>query len=540
VGLILLIGGINVVNLLFARNESRAQELAVRLALGASRGRLLRQLCTESILLGLLGGAAGFAFAWWACDAVRAWVTALMREITGGTWSPFLDLTPDGHVFLYSLSLALVAGLLVGLRPAWRSARLDIEAVLKRQGGGHSGVGVFGRRNLLLAVQVAASLLLLAGAGVLLRGARQAVRTDPGFDTSRLMAVVVWSNLKTAPGSAAVQARQAREIDARLRTVPGVQAVSGADRVPFAGHSVTAYVTDEEKWFNGCVTMNVDCDYFATLGVALVAGRTFTQDETATAAPVVIITRSAAEHLWPGKNPLGRKIRPVSSGKDATPTKQFTVVGVVADARFTQLSKADDIDIFFPQTATALWLVRTQLAPEGSVRSIYTALEQVDPALAKCTAVWTMEKGPMRVQLLMARAPASIASLLGILAVSLAAVGIFGMVSFLVVRRSREFGIRLALGADKNDLIVLVLWQTMRPVAWGTAFGALGAVAVTVLLSRLVLNPEMPDFTYGAGAVPVGTLAGVFGVMLVIIAIAAWLPARRAAKVDPIMALRAE
>ena len=173
------------------------------------------------------------------------------------------------------------------------------------------------------------------------------------------------------------------------------------------------------------------------------------------------------------------------------------------------------------------------------VPSIFAALHEIDPSL-ESLSVGTMEAGPIRVQWLMAEAPANIASPLGGLALALAAVGIFGVVSFGVARRTREFGIRLALGAQKRDLIALVLRQTLRPVAWGAAFGLAGAVAVSVLLARLVLNAEMPDFTYGAGAFPVATFAGALGVLLGVIALAAWLPARRAAKVDPVVALRAE
>jgi len=539
VGLILLVGGINVVNLLFARNAVREHELAIRLALGASRGRLLRQLCTESMLLGLLGGAGGLLLAWWACGGIETWQTTFMREITRGTWSPFLDLTPDALVFAYTLAIALGAGLLVGLRPAWHGTRVNVEAALKQKSS-EAASGISGRRNYLLAVQVAASLLLLAGAGLLLRGASRALTTDPGFDAPHLLAVVAWSNLQTAAPNAADQARRAREIDARLRSVPGVVSVSGADRVPFSGHSISTFVTDENRWVNGCVTMHVDRDYFSTLGLRLVSGRPFTAAETAQAAPVVIITQSAARHLWPGKDPLGRSLHSPQRGPAGEPGTSYTVIGVAQDARFTLLSRVDDVDLFFPQAATAGWMVRTRGAPEAVVPSIYAALKEIDPLLESQSAVWTMEAGPMRVQWLMAEAPANIASLLGGIALALAAVGIFGVVSYGVARRTREFGIRLALGAQKRDVIALVLRQTLRPVAWGVAFGLAGAVAVSVLLTRLVLNAEMPDLTYGAGAFPVATFAGALGVLLAVIALAAWLPARRAAKVDPVVALRAE
>jgi len=400
--------------------------------------------------------------------------------------------------------------------------------------------GTFGRRNYLLAVQVAASLLLLAGAALLLRGASRAMVTDPGFDAPHLLGVIAWSNLSTTAPTAANQVRRAREIDARLRTVPGVVAVSGADRVPFSGHSISPFITDENRWVNGCVTMNVDRDYFATLGLRLVSGRTFTADETASAAPVVILTQSAARHLWPGRDPLGRSLHSPQRGPAGEPGTPYTVIGVIQDARFTLLSQVDDVDLFFPQAATAGWMVRTRGVPEAVIPSLYAALREVDPQLESQSAVWTMEKGPMRVQRIQAEVPANIASLLGGIALALAAVGITGVVSYGVARRTREFGIRLALGAQKRDVVALVLRQTLRPVAWGAAVGLSGAVAASVLLARLVLSAEMPDFTYGAGAFPVATFAGALGVLLAVIALAAWLPARRAAKVDPVVALRAE
>jgi predicted permease len=540
VGLILLVGCINVVNLMFARNAAREHELAVRLALGAGRGRLLRQLCTESLLLGLASGLAGFGFAWWSCGVLGNWATTTMREITRSTWSPFLEITPDASVFVYSLAVALVVGLLVGLRPAWQGAGVGVGAALKRHATGQAGRGIFGARNRLLAVQIAASLLLLAGAGLLLRGASRALNTDPGFDAKHLLSVVAWSNLPGATPNPAEQARRAREIDVRLRTVPGIVAVTGADRVPFAGHSVTAYVTDEGKWVKDCVVMQVDADYFTTLGLTLVAGRPFLAQEAADTSKVVIITQSAARHLWPGMDPLGRRIMAPKSGGVGNPEKQYTVVGVVQDARFTLLSKTDAVDLFFPQAASSLWLLRTQGAPEMSIPSVYAALRGLDPVLAAQTAVWTMEEGPMRVQRLLADVPANFASLLGAIALALAAVGIFGVVSFAVARRTREIGIRLALGAQDKEVVLLVLRQTLQPVVWGAALGLVGAVGLSILLAKLVLSAELPDLTYGAGAFPVATFGGALGVLLGVILLAAWLPARRAAKVDPMVALRAE
>ncbi|HVS53669.1 MAG TPA: ADOP family duplicated permease [Opitutaceae bacterium] len=539
VALILLVGCINVLNLVAARNAQRRHELAVRLALGASRGRILRQLGTESALLGLLGGAGGWLLAWWACAAIHVWTMDAMREISG-SWNLFLDLTPDATVFIYTFMVSLAAGAFVGLWPAIRATAVNVEEALKQQSSGRIAGGGRSRRNILLTVQVGACLLLLTGAGLLFRGAAHAVATNPGFDAKHV--VVATANLRQIASSPEQQVVKMREITARLRTVPGIVSVAGADRSPFFGHSITSLRTDEERFVPGCVLVRADPEYFDTLGLRFVAGRPFTTREAESGAPVVVITESAARHLWPGQEALGRRLAQPKRSRDETAGQQFTVIGIVKDARFTLLSKVDEVDVFFPRTPAEqeLWLIRTSGAPEAALQSIFAALRAIDPLLPSQTTVLTMEGGPMRVQRLMAEAPATFATLLGIVALVLASIGIFGVVSFFVARRTREIGIRFALGAQKSEVIGLVLWQTLRPALWGVGFGFAGALALCVLLTRLVLDPELPDLTYGAGAVPSATLAEVLAMLLAVIFIAALIPARRAAKVDPMVALRAE
>ncbi|HWA27370.1 MAG TPA: ADOP family duplicated permease [Lacunisphaera sp.] len=540
VGLILLVGCINIVNLIHARNAWRSHELAIRLALGASRWRLLRQLAAESLLLGLAGGGVGFLVAFWACEGIRAWATTLIRKITMGTWSPFLEFSPDCTVFAYSLGLAVAASLITGMRPAWLGAGINVNAALKNRPGAPGTLGARAGRNRLLALQVATSLVLLAGTGLLLSAARRALTTEPGFDARHVISVVAWSNLDTA-ATGAEQARRAREIEEHLRGVPGVIAVAGAERAPFTGHSITAYVTDDGRWMNGCVGQNVAPEYFAALGLDLVAGRHFTDEEALAGAKVVIISESAARHLWPGKNPLGRQLESPQKGRTGpAPGVRFTVVGVVRDARLTNLSEVDDIDLFFPLAGSAHWLVRTQGDPAALIQPIYAELGKLDAKLPAQMAVWTLEEGSMRIQRLFARVPADCAMLLGGIALALAAVGIYGVVAFLVARRTHEIGVRLALGARPGDVVSLVLRQNLSAVAWGAGCGLAGAFGLSILLDRLVLRAVMPDITYGAGMFPVVPYAAALLVLLVVLTVAAWLPARRAARVDPMVALRAE
>jgi predicted permease len=530
VGLILVIGCINVLNLIAARNTVREPELAIRLALGAGKGRLMRQLCTETLLLGLLGGGAGFLGSLWVCDALHVWALALMHDVTGGAWNLFVDLSPDPQVFTFAVVLSVAAGLGVGLRPALRAAGTNIESALKRRAAGLT-VGGRPHRNLLLGVQVAGSLVLLAGAALLLRGAVRAGDVDPGFDSKHLALVVAWS--QTDIGQVLPNRRdRAQRIEERLRALPEVASIGAADRVPLLGHSITPFRTDEDRWVNGCVMTHVDADYFPTLGLRVLAGRTFTPEEVSTRAPVAVITQSAARHLWPNGDALQRHF---AIGKS---DDMYTVIGVIADARLTLLSRVDDVDAFFPQAGTAAWLVRTRGKPAAAFPSLYATMRAIDPAMP--VEVQAMEEGPMRLQRMMARIPATIALFLAGLSLALAAVGISGAVAFAVAQRTREIGVRMALGATSASVIRHILRQTLRSAVWGAVFGTLGAIATAVLLTRLVLNPEFPDVTYGASTFPWFSLAAALGVLLVVLLAAAILPARRASKVDPLVALRGD
>jgi predicted permease len=541
VGLILLIGCVNVVNLLSARNAAREHEFAVRLALGASRRRLVRQLCTESMLLGLLGGGGGLLLSCWSCDLIRTWIGGLLQKISGGAFGLFLDVAPDWRVLVYATGVSLLTGLLVGLWPAWRATEENLETGL-RHGAASAGRGTRGpwnRRNLLLTTQVAACLLLLAGAGLLFRGASHALTTDPGFDARHLFLMRI--NPATAAPTAADRLVLLREAVTRISILPGVDRVTWTERAPYFGHSIAPFETDEGRWVQGCVGNDVAANYFETLGIPLAAGRSFTVEEQETHAPVIVISQSAAHHLWPGKDPLGRRLVDSWRNRDGS-QPSFVVIGVTRDARLTLLSQTDAVDLFFPRPLQPddMLLVHTRMAPETAFQSALAALRGIDAILPSQTLIMSMEQGPMQLQRLMAEAPATFASLLGGIALLLASVGIYGVVSFLVARRTREIGIHLALGAQRSDIIGLVLRQTLQPVAWGAGIGLAGAVALSVLITRLVLNPEIPDLTYGAGAFPSATLVGVLGLLLGVIFLAAFIPARRATKVDPMVALRTE
>jgi putative ABC transport system permease protein len=539
VAMVLLIGCVNVVNLLAARHATRAHELAMRRALGASRGRLVRQLCTESILLGLLGGAAGLTLSSWACDALQAWLGGLLQRLSGGAVSLSLDVSADWRVLVYAIVISIVTGVVAGIYPALRATRASLNDQLKHSSSAYGASATGRQRHRLLAFQVAVCLLLLAAAGLLFRGAAHALNTDPGFDAKHVFLLRLDPDT-TAPNAAAHLALL-REARVRVAALPEVNAVAWTDRAPYMGHSISPFATDDGRWVSGCVNVHADADYFNALRIPLVAGRFFNEQEVQTSAPVVVISESAARHLWPGQNPLGRRIFHPKRNAGGSRVG-FEVIGVAKDARLTLLSQIDAVDLFFPRAVApgGLFLVHTRGAPTAAMSSTLAALRGLDATLPSQSLLLPMESGPMEFQRLWAAAPATFATFVSALALVLAAVGIYGVVSFLVARRTREFGVHLALGATGRDLVQLVLRQTLAPVAWGAAIGLGGALALSVLLTRLVLNPEIPDLTYGAGAFPSTTLLGVLTTLLAVILTAAFIPARRAAKVDPMVALRAE
>ncbi len=541
VAMVLVIAGVNVVNLLAARNTARTHELAMRRALGAGRYRLVRQLCTESILLGLLGGAGGLALSGWACEFINAGIGGMVQRLSGGAVSVALDVAPDWHVLVYAIGVSVFTGVAVAVWPALRATGGSLEAQLKLAAGGvgAGGGGTWRRRNLLLTVQVAACLLLLAGAGLLFRGASHALSTDPGFDAKNVFLLRI--NPDTAAPNPAAHVALLHAVAARVAALPEVDRLAWSERAPYMGHGISPFLTDEGRWVNGCVINRGTASYLKTLGIPLVAGRSFSKQEEETGAPVMIVSQSAARRLWPGRDPLGRRLVYPKKNRDGS-RDSYTVIGIAQDARLTLLSQVDAIDLFFPRAISAdgLFLVHTRTPPPAAFQSTFAALRGLDPTLPSQSLILSMEEGPMQFQRLWAAAPAVFASLVGAIALVLASVGIYGVVSFLVARRTREIGVHLALGAQQSDIIRLVLRQTLRPVGWGAAIGLAGAVGFSVLITRLVLNPEIPDLTYGAGAFPSATLLGVLALLLGVILLAAFIPARRAAQVDPVIALRAE
>jgi predicted permease len=538
VSMVLLIGSINLVNLFFARHTAREREFAVRRALGASRLRLVRQLCTESLLVGLFGGGAGLLISLWACSWIGSAVSQFLERISGGSIGLHLDLSPDWRVFLYTLSVSLLTGIAVGLWPALRASSRDVHSGLKQTAGG--AVAERRKRNVLMGAQVAACLVLLTASGLLFRGVWRSGSVDPGFDVGHIAGVAI--NAGAVAAAPQAQGAVLRAAAARIVELPEVASAAWATQVPFAGHMFAGFETDQGTMVR-CAANLVSDRFFETLGIARVAGRGFRPEEVEQPSAVVIVSDSAAARAWPGQDPIGKRVKGITWLRGALPFDTYTVIGVVKSVRSVYLSKPDEPFLYFPKqpdSARGMLLVRTHGAPAPALHALVSALAGVHANLPSQTTLFTLTQGPGEIQRMMAQAPAVVSVALGSLALLLAALGMFGLASQLVAQRTREIAIRLAVGACRQDVVRLVLAQSLRPVLVGAAFGTAGAAAVSVLLRAMVAGVEMPDLTFGAGAFDPATYAGALLTLLLAVLLAAALPLKRATGIAPAEALRHE
>jgi len=534
--LILAIAAVNLLNLFAARNAAREREVTIRLAVGASRGRIARQLAIESVLLAMAGGALGVLISRVAAAWARNWIVTTMTTVSGGIAGVFLDITMDWRIVVYAAVLALVIGMTVGLWPAVAATRSDVNGVLRQGNSSTSTSRVWGRRNVLLATQVAGSLILLTAAGMLVSGVRVARQIDPRFDARHMLVVDVQDE---SPQMQRSMHRVA--IIERLTTLPGVRAVAWTQRVPFGGtHLRTVHTA------NGPLAIaidNVSERYFDVMGMPIIRGRGFTREEVTTDAPVIVISESMERLRWPAGDAVGRSVPPNDPLDAVDTTRSYTVIGVVADVRSQFLSRSDGPAVYHPygfNVGRGSFLVRTAGPPSSEASAVRLAITNVAPTLAAATHILTMEDGPLALQRLMAELPALLAFGLALVGLLLSSVGVYGLISHIVARRTREIGVYLAIGARPVDVMWLVTMKTLRPVVWGALIGAGGAVALSMLLHSLIVTPGVPDLTFGAGAFNPAVFLGVLVVLMSVVAAACVLPAARAARLDPTNALRAE
>lgn len=534
VGFVLLIGCANVANLMLARASTRAKEIAIRRALGASRGRILRQLLTESVLLSGLGGLGGLALAVLGTAGLPGLLPRSLRFIP---LRPLDRVEVDGPVLAFTLVLSVLAGLLFGLAPALGSSRTEVDQPLKESARGSTQGGRGRLRNALVASEVALTLVTLAGAGLMIATVGHLLRNDPGLDPRNVLTLEMslpQENLYYGPPT---HERFCRDLAERVGSLPGVVSVSGVAHLPLSGAGAGRAYFIEGRPDPGPENVpgagySVVCPaYLRTMGIPLLAGREFTQADRVGAPQVVLVNQAMARRDWPGETAVGKRIRLRLHGGVEEPW--LTVVGVFGNVRHHGLDT--DAEPYFLRPYTqAGWpfmrvVVRTAADPASFVAPVKQALRAIEPG-RPVSLVQTMEDvvaasvGPRRFSMLLLGAFAGLALLL-------AAVGVTGVVSYSVVQRTPEIGIRVALGARPRDVLRLVVAGSL---AWAFGGMAAGLVAAFGLLRGL------RDQLYGVGPADPLVLATVCLLLAAVAGAASYLPARRAARVDPAAALRCE
>jgi predicted permease len=530
VGLVLLIACANAANLLLAQASRRWREMAVRAAMGAGRWRLVRQTLTESVLLGCLGGVAGLLLA-----AVAA---PLLLRLTPPSIPVALQVPMDWRVLVFTLSAAVLAGVTFGLAPALRASPLDLATSLK-EGTPGGGQGRSRLRSILVTAQVAVCLILLIGAGLCLRSLMNARSIDPGFDVRN--ALVASIDAETLGYNEARGRLLYQSLLDKVASLPGVRSVALADMLPLGTSERIQGVRIEGSNLpssrSGGASLAVQSvlvtpGYFQTMGITVLHGRDFTARDGKGAPPVVIINDALARQSWPGQDPLGRRL--VIGGDDDPKNRQvYEVVGVVRTGKYRTLG--EEPQPFMYQSYWQNYLprvqlvVRTQADPASVIAGMRGAAQALDPNLA----LYDVEtlKQLMLLPLFPAHATGLLLGVLGGLALLLATMGLYGVMSYLVAQRTRELGIRMALGARRTDVFKLVLGNGMRQTLVGIVIGLAGALAVTRQLASLLYGIRPTDFL---------TFAGVSLLLAGVAFLASYVPAQRATRVDPMVALRHE
>ncbi len=528
--MLLLVACANVGSLQLARARSRQNELHVRLSLGASRFRIVRQLLTESALLGLMAGTVALVCAWAFLQlAVHLYSEAVPAEY--GTL--IFNINPDLQIFAYVLGISLLAGILFGLAPALESSS---SALYSGARGGTATARTRRLQDLLVAAQVGLSLVLMIAGSMLIRSSIHTLNMETGYDSKH----VIDLSFQFPEGSKYAADRKlavVRELRARLAALPGVTAITSAHPPDGFGSFRTAAVAQ-----NGQATLYytyVQPNYFSTLGIPLFLGHGFESNGQANNS--IIVSESAAKQLWPGQNPLGRRVRLGVVDEKAHNSSELTadgpayeVVGVARDTRGVQFDGSDSRQIYLPladdRLATRPILIHTHFDPAPVMRAMEPVVSSVDPnLLATSSTLQDMLRDSA--SFISATFAAAIASSVGLLGLTLALMGIYGTVSYIVVLRTREVGIRMAIGAQRRDVLGLIMRESTRPVLAGLFVGMLGAVGAAYMLRGIL---------FGINTVDGISFIGVSLLFLAVALIAAYPPSRRAMRVDPVVALRYE
>jgi predicted permease len=527
VGILLLISCANVAGLMLARATTREREMAVRLALGAGRARLIRQLLTESVMLSFAGAALGVIVAYWGAAAL----TAFVFPNTYGSFGA-LRTEPDATVLAFTAAVAVVTGVLFGLAPAFRSARVDVGPVLKENAGSISGASFGSRRRFglgsgLVVVQVALSVVVLAGAGLVVRSLANLKNINPGFDTHNVLQFAINPALTGYYKPEQIEPLY-RELQRRLSALPGVQAVSYSSDTLLDGGLWTEDVKIERQTAKGTVEsqmLAVGTNFFDTMKIPLLAGRALTARDMSSTQPVAVVNRAFVEKFLDKRAPLG-----LHFGGDDPKDPQYEIVGVVGDTKYAGLRDEINPTAFIPlKEGEARFALRTAMNPQALVPAIRKTVSDLDNNLP----IFEVKTQTERIDRLLfnERMLARLASLFGLMALALACIGLYGLLAYEVARRTREIGIRSALGAQRRDVLGLIGREGLTLVIGGALLGLAGAMGVTHSLATLL---------YGVTPSDPSTFTGVCLLLMLVAAAACYIPARRATQVDPMVALRYE
>ena len=525
VGMVLLVACANVANMLLARASARGREISVRLALGASRWRLIRQLLTESVILSLIGGAVALLLTYWASRLVAGFQPPLPIRVV-------IDLSPDVRVLGFTLCAALLTGVVFGLAPALRSSKPDLVATLKDDGTQGGGAGRFSLRNLLVVAQVAVSLVLLVTAGLFARSLGNAQSIDLGFDGANIAFV---STTMGAAGYDREERRQfLRQTTERIGALPGVVAATYTGRLPMnttrfsMEFLIEGYDPDSG---DRSVSVNynpVGPGYFEILRIPLLSGRGILETDDSRSPLVALVNESFVKEYWPGENPIGKRIK-----FDDDSESWIEVVGLTADFKMWSVGEEPSPMVHASLMQQAPFfetvMVRTSSDPGPMVARMREEITALDPDISFFDAR-TMDDN-LAVVLFPVRMGAVLLAVFGFLALGLAAVGVYGVIAYTVSRRTHEIGIRMALGAGSGNVMGMVVSQGMKVVLVGVVFGLLGALAISTLLGSLLYDVSTVD--------PVAFL-GTSAILVAVALIANYIPARRGSRVDPMVALRRE
>jgi putative ABC transport system permease protein len=529
VGFVLLIGCANVANLMLARATGRQREIALRAALGASRFRIIRQLLTESVLLGVLGGALGILVAYWGVDAIRTANPGEAARFAAG-WN---HLGINLPVLTFTFLLSILSGVLFGLAPAWQLSRPDLNTALK-EGGRQGTSGSHRLRGLLVVSEVALSLMLLISAGLLIRSFLQLVKTDPGFNSDNLLTmslVLPAAKYKDEPQRAAFYSDLVR----RVEELPGVELAAAVNHLPLGGsNSSTSFLVEglpeprPGQEFSGRYRVCTP-KYFETMGIAVLRGRAFTEQDKAGSQPVIIVNETLARRYWPNSDPIGKRMR-YTGPLEQNPWMQ--VVGVVKDVKH-EMNLPITEDFYTPHAQDAwqsmVLVAKTKVEPAAMAAPIRQQVWLIDKD-QPVFDVHTMRE-VRAISLALYSFSSVMLSIFAAVALLLAAIGIYGVMSYAVTQRTQEIGIRMALGARTMDVVKLVIKNGMSLAFIGVAVGLAGSYGLTRLLESLLVGVKPTD---------VATFSTVTFGLLLIALLACYIPARRATKVDPLVALRYE